>query len=257
MALRRVSGSIFVRGNLALQCFGFRRYLPVGDPVVVAEAFDQWQADEIVLADITASAEGRLLNVDMLNRAKCFLRTPLTAGGGIRSVKDVERLLRHGADRIFINAAARRDPHFVNEASHTFGSQCIVIWMDVYRTPEGLVVYDYLTNQGTPTPVAEWMREVEDRGGGEIILHAVHSDGAMSGFDLELAALADSVEIPVVISGGAGKAGDFADVFRSTGVSGACAGNMFAHTECAISEVKAHLVSLGFEIRPLSQVRPS
>src|SRR4051812_7484434 len=125
MALRRIIGSIFMRGDLAVQCIGFRRYLPVGDPVVIAEAFDQWQADEIVLADITASSRGCLLDVSILDRAKRFLRTPLTAGGGVHSVKDVESLLRRGADRIFINTAARHDPGLINEASHNFGAQCI------------------------------------------------------------------------------------------------------------------------------------
>ncbi len=253
MALRRIIGSIFVRGRVAVQSIGFRRYLPLGDPMVIAEAFDQWQADEIVLADITASAERRVINEFVLEHVSRRLRTPLTAGGGIQTVQDVERLLRNGADRIFINTAARRCPQFVHESSRIFGSQCIIAWVDVWRTPDGLVVYDHIKRQGTRTPPKEWMRELEDRGIGEIILHAVHVDGAMSGFDLEVASLANSVRIPVVISGGAGRGEDFAEVFRSTRISGASAGNLFAHRECAISVVKDHLIDASSEIRPLSQ----
>ncbi|MDR3400898.1 MAG: HisA/HisF-related TIM barrel protein [Chthoniobacter sp.] len=252
MALRRIIGSIFVRERLAVQCIRFRQYLPIGDPAVIAEAFDHWQADEILLADITASGAGRLLDTDLLGRTTRSLRTPVTAGGGVRSVKDVESLLRNGADRIFINTAARRDAGFVNEASRTFGSQCIVVWVDVCRTPAGLAVYDHLAEETTSKPAADWMRELEDRGAGEIILHAVDGDGAMSGFDLELAALSSHVHIPVIISGGASRSEDFADVFRSSPVSGACAGNLFSHKECAISEVKAHLMGLRFDIRHLS-----
>ena len=243
MALRRIIGSIFTRGPLAVQSIAFRQHLPIGDPVVIAEAFDQWQADEIVLADITASGEGRMISPELLKRATKVLRTPLTVGGGIRTTQQVEMLLREGADRIFVNTLARLKNGFVQEAARIFGSQCIVGWVDVLNTGGKLAVYDHLTRQSLPLTPVEWMRELEDAGIGEIILHAVHADGAMQGFDCELAALAANTHIPVIISGGAGNAAHFEQVFSQTAVAGACAGNLFAHSECAISEIKRQIQS--------------
>jgi cyclase len=243
MALRRIIGSIFTRGPLAVQSIAFRQHLPVGDPVVVAEAFDQWQADEIILADITASAEGRLVSPEVIKRATKILRTPLTVGGGIRTPQQVEQLLRQGADRIFINTVSRLKNGFIQEAAQIFGSQCIVAWIDVLNVGGRLTVYDHLTRQSLPISLADWMRAMEDAGIGEMILHAVHADGAMQGFDLALAAYAASTQVPVIISGGAGSAVHFEQVFSHSDVAGACAGNLFAHSECAISEVKRRIQS--------------
>lgn len=251
MALRRIIGSIFTRGNLAVQSTAFKCHLPIGDPVVIAEAFDQWQVDEIVLADITASAEGRMISKDIISRAMHHLRTPLTVGGGISSTRQVEDLLRTGADRIFINTIARRKTGFIQEAAHIFGSQCIVAWVDVLRVAGRLSIYDHLGKSCIDTPPADWIRELEQAGIGEIILHAVHADGAMQGFDLELAEHAAGARVPVIISGGAGNAAHFERVFSQSEVAGACAGNLFTHSECAITEVKRQLQPCSVAIRPL------
>ncbi|WP_395718109.1 HisA/HisF-related TIM barrel protein [Prosthecobacter sp.] len=251
MALRRIIGSIFTRGPLAVQSIAFKRHLPIGDPVVIAEAFDRWQADEIVLADITASAEGRLVSKELITRATQYLRTPLTVGGGIQTIEQVEDLLRSGADRVFINTTARKNDKFVGEAARFFGSQCIVAWIDVLAVDDTLRVYDHLTRSTLDTPLESWMRELEQRGIGEIILHAVHADGQMQGFDLGLAAYAADVAVPVIISGGAGNTGHFATVFRASEVAGACAGNLFSHSECAITTVKRGVLATTPAIRSL------
>lgn len=252
MALRRIIGTIFTRGPLAVQSIAFKRHLPVGDPVVVAEAYDQWQADEIVLADITATAEGRLVSKDIINRATRHLRTPLTVGGGIQTIAQVEDLLRSGADRVFINTTAREKGQFVHDAAQFFGSQCIVAWIDVLRDASGaLRVYDHLTRSTLGTPLEDWMRELEQRGIGEIILHAVHADGQMQGFDLKLATHASAVAVPVILSGGAGCARHFQEAFSASQIAGACAGNIFTHSECAITAVKRGVLASTPAIRPL------
>lgn len=251
MALRRIIGSIFTRGPLAVQSIAFKRHLPIGDPVVIAEAFDRWQADEIVLADITASAEGRIISKDVITRATRYLRTPLTVGGGIQTLKQVEDLLRSGADRAFINTTARKNDKFVGEAARFFGSQCIVAWIDVLSVDGTFRVYDHLTRSSLSTTLKDWMRELEQRGIGEIILHAVHADGKMRGFDLQLAAHAADVAVPVIISGGAGNAGHFEEVFRTSEVAGACAGNLFSHSECVITTVKRSVLATTAAIRSL------
>jgi len=251
MALRRIIGSIFTRGPLAVQSIAFKRHLPIGDPVVIAEAFDQWQADEIVLADITASAEDRLVSKEIITRATKHLRTPLTVGGGIQTIAQVEDLLRSGADRVFINTTARKNDKFVREAAQFFGSQCIVAWIDVLAVDGALRVYDHLTRATLDTPLEGWMRELEQRGIGEIILHAVHADGGMQGFDLKLATHASAVAVPVIISGGAGSTQHFEEVFRVSEIAGACAGNLFAHSECAITTVKRGVLASTPAIRSL------
>lgn len=251
MALRRIIGSIFTRGPLAVQSIAFKRHLPIGDPVVIAEAFDQWQADEIVLADITASAEGRLVSKEIITRATNYLRTPLTVGGGIQTIAQVEELLRSGADRVFINTTARKNEKFVREAAQFFGSQCIVAWIDVLDVAGKLRVYDHLKRSTLDTPLEGWMRELEQRGIGEVILHAVHADGSMHGFDLKLAAHASAVAVPVIISGGAGGTQHFEEVFRASEVAGACAGNLFSHSECAITTVKRGVLASTPAIRTL------
>ena len=256
MALRRIIGSIFTRGPLAVQSIAFRQHLPIGDPVVIAEAFDQWEADEIVMADITASAEGRLVSKDLIIRATKYLRTPLTVGGGIQTIEQVEDLLRSGADRIFVNTTARKHGTFVQEAAQFFGSQCIVAWIDVLAVEGKLRVYEHLTRRCIDTSLEDWMHELEQRGIGEIILHAVHADGQMQGFDLALAAHAADVAVPVIISGGAGSTQHFEDVFHASRVAGACAGNLFAHSECAITEVKRGVLTTTPAIRSLHLTAP-
>lgn len=251
MALRRIIGTIFTRGPLAVQSIAFQRHLPIGDPVVIAEAFDQWQADEIVIADITASAEGRLISPEIIMRATKVVRTPLTVGGGIRSPQQVEQLLRNGADRIFINTVSRQKTGFIREATGIFGTQCIVAWIDVLNVGGKFTVYDHLTRRDLSLPLADWMRELEGAGIGEMILHAVHADGAMQGFDLALAEHAANTHVPVIISGGGGSAAHFDEVFGHSAVAGACAGNFFTHSECAITEVKRHIKSPGIRV-PLS-----
>jgi cyclase len=253
MALQRIIGSIFLQNCLAVQSVGFSRYHPIGDPVVLAETYDQWGVDEIVMIDMTASTEKRLPSSELLDRIMRRIRTPLCVGGGVCSVSDVETLLRHGADRVFINSALQSNSKLASQASSVFGSQCIVAWVDVTRVGGNLKVHSHLHSSSTGLDVRHRMQVLEEAGVGEIILHAVPSDGALSGFDLEIASLAECVQVPVILSGGAGKLRDFIPAFRDSRIAGACAGNMFSHAETVISEVKALLVKEGFAVRPLDK----
>jgi imidazole glycerol-phosphate synthase subunit HisF len=256
MLKRRIIAVVLVRDRHAVQSIDFQRYLPVADPCISVEYYDAWGADEIVLLDITASRRGQRIEAALVSQASANCFAPLTVGGGLRDLEDIRATLEAGADKVSVNSVALLDLDFVSAAADRFGSQCIVISVDV-RSIDGkrYEVYSDCASKPTGCDVVEFSKTLEAAGAGEILLNAADRDGRQSGFDLELCdQVADAVGIPVIALGGAGEAQHFVDLFKSTNVSAGGAANYFNFTEHSIITTKAYLLRRGIDVRLDSHV---
>lgn len=207
MLTRRLIVCLDVRGGRVVKGVNFEALRDVGDPVLLAERYEREGADEITYLDISASAEERATLLDLARRTAERLFIPLTIGGGIRSVEDVGRALRAGADKVSLNTSAVDRPAVLTEAAHRFGAQCIVASIDAAKIDGTYRVFVKGGREPTPREAIAWARECAERGAGEILLTSIDRDGVRSGYDLELTrAVAEAVSIPVIASGGAGNA---------------------------------------------------
>lgn len=225
-----------------------------GDPVESAVAYNDQGADELVFLDITASSDGRDTMVDVVERTaqKCFM--PLTVGGGIRTVADMRVMLHAGADKVGINTAAVNDPDLISGGAEAFGSQCIVVAIDAKSNGDG--TWQVYTHGGRTRidhlDAIEWAREVAERGAGEILLTSMDADGTKDGYDIELnARVSDSIGIPVIASGGAGKLEHMAEVLDKGKADAVLAASIFHFGEYTVGDVKDYLASEGVPVRPL------
>ena len=222
-----------------------------GDPVECAAAYDKQGADELVLLDITATHEGRSTMIDIVSRVADTVFIPFTVGGGIKTVDDFKELLRAGADKISVNSASVRNPDLINEASYKFGSQCVVVAIDAKRKADGGWEV-YLNGGRIPTGIdaVEWAVEAENRGAGEILLTSMDCDGQKTGYDIELTrAVSERVGIPVIASGGAGKAEHFLDAFVDGKADAVLAASLFHFNELPIPVLKDYLAKNNVSVR--------
>ncbi len=254
MLAKRIIPCLDVDHGRVVKGTNFKNLKDAGDPVAVAARYDEEGADELVFLDITASHEDRAILLDVVRRTAevCFM--PLTVGGGIRSLDDIRMLLSAGADKVSINSAAVRDPLLVRRAARKFGSQCIVVNIDPKRVNrDGRVLWEVFINGGrlaTGLEAVAWAREVERSGAGEIVLTSMDSDGTQNGYDLEMTrAVVDSVQIPVVASGGAGSPEHLRAVLDEGGASAALAASIFHFERYSILETKQYLASRGVPVR--------
>ncbi len=216
-----------------------------GDPVEAAAAYDAAGADELVFLDISATTEGRATLTNLVRNVADQLFIPLTVGGGVRSVDDVLRLLDAGADKVAINTAAVENPGLVTAAATRFGAQCIVAAVDI----RGDIVTTHGGRKPTDKRLVPWLKELAERGAGEILLTSMDRDGTKSGFDIAgLLAARDAVRLPIIASGGAGCAAHFVDAAQ-TGATGLLAASLFHFQELSIAEVKAALSAAGYPVR--------
>src|SRR3954468_6525364 len=207
MVTRRVIVCLDVKGNRVVKGVQFESLRDVGDPVELAARYEADGADEIVYLDISASAEERATLLDLARRTAERLFIPLTIGGGIRSSDDVARALRAGDDKVGVNSAAVDTTELVSDCAERFGAQCVVVSIDAKRDDSGWRVYTHGGRTPTSLDAVQWAQECAQRGAGEILITSIDRDGARSGYDLELtSAIADSVSVPVIASGGAGSA---------------------------------------------------
>ena len=208
-------------------------------------------ADEIVFYDITASHEGRGTMLEVVRETAKKVFVPLTVGGGISTIEDFRETLRAGADKVSINSSAVKNPKLISEASDIFGNQCVVVGMDVKRTPAGN--FTVVINGGRidmNIDAVEWAKKVQELGAGEICLNSIDTDGTKSGFDIEmLNAICEVVTIPVIASGGCGKITDFSEVFEKTNSSAALAASLFHFKELTVKQVKQHLKEHDISVR--------
>ncbi len=226
----------------------------MGDILELAERYRDEGADEVVFYDITASPEGRRVDREWVSRVAGILDIPFCVAGGIRSVEDAEAVLNAGAEKVSINSPAIANPKLIEELAARFGSQCVVIGIDSETTADGYRVYqftgdpDRASNTGRDT--LSWVREVQDRGAGEIVLNCMSSDGVRRGYDVrQLKAVRDICDVPLVASGGAGTPAHFVDVFEQSGVDAALAASVFHTGSLLIPDLKARLADCGIEVR--------
>ncbi len=223
-----------------------------GDPVELAQMYDDQGADELVFLDISASHEGRKTMVDVVKKAASVLSIPFTVGGGINTVDDMRLILRSGADKVSVNTAAVLRPQLIAEGAAYFGNQCIVLAIDAKYDPEfgGFRVYTHGGRKPTELDAVEWAKHAVALGAGEILLTSMDKDGEKSGFHLELTrAVSEAVTVPVIASGGAGGKEDFAPVFTEGKADAALAASIFHYKETSVQEVKHRLREQGVHVR--------
>ena len=250
MYAKRIIPCLDVKNGRVVKGVSFVDLRDAGDPVECADAYDKQGADELVLLDITATHEGRSTMIDIVSKVANTVFIPFTVGGGIKSVDDFKELLRAGADKISVNSAAVRNPDLINEAAYKFGSQCVVVAIDAKKNENSWEVY--LNGGRIPTGIdaIEWAKEAERRGAGEILLTSMDKDGQKSGYDIELTrAVSESVGIPVIASGGAGKAEHFLDAFTQGKADAVLAASLFHFNELPIPELKEYLAKNNISVR--------
>lgn len=242
MLKKRIAALILVKDGIVVQSVGFRRYLPVGSPVIAIEFLNDWGIDEIFLIDISASQMRRSPDFKMVSDAAARCSVPLAVGGGIANLDHVKQLMHSGADKVCFNQAILNNQDLIRQVAHIFGEQCVVASIDCVRTSLGPRVYDYLTLSVKDETPAEMARRMRDLGVGEILINSVDRDGSCTGFDIELAlSVSNAVTLPVICCGGAGRAAHFIEILRDTGVCAAAAANFFHFTEHSVTTVKAQL----------------
>jgi cyclase len=247
---KRIIPCLDVKDGRVVKGTQFLNLRDSGDPVEIAELYCQQGADELVFLDITASHEKRGIILDVVRQTAENVFMPLTVGGGIRTIDDIRTLLNAGTDKVSINTTAVKDPDFVNMASKRFGSQCIVVAIDAKREGDGWGVFINGGRVPTGKDAIEWAKEVESRGAGEILLTSMDCDGTKDGFDLELTrSISESLEIPVIASGGAGNLDHFFDVFTTGKADAALAASIFHFKEYEIATVKNFLADKGIIVR--------
>ncbi len=249
MLAKRIIPCLDVKEGRVVKGINFVNLRDAGDPVEQASIYDGQKADELVFLDITASYEKRDIIIDVVKKTVERVFMPVTVGGGISSIEHIRKLLKAGADKVSINSAAVKNPDFINEASLTFGSQCIVVAIDAKRTALGFEVFINGGRLPTGKNAIEWAKEVEKRGAGEILLTSMDTDGTKDGYDLELTRrVVESVGIPVIASGGAGSPEHMKEAFE-IGASAALAASIFHYGEYTILKTKEYLKKEGINVR--------
>lgn len=256
MFAKRIIPCLDVKDGRVVKGINFVNLRDAGDPVEQAKIYDQNGADELVFLDISATPDGHTTTLAVVQSIAEQVFLPLTVGGGIRTVDDIRQTLLSGADKVNINSAAVKDPILLTEGAKRFGNQCIVLAIDAKKCAPGK--WEVYINAGrTPTgfDAIEWAARGVDAGAGEILLTSMDRDGTCEGYDLELTeAIASSVSVPVIASGGAGSKSDFLDVFRETEVGAALAATLFHDKILAIPDLKTFLASHGIPVRLAAEV---
>ena len=251
MITKRIIPCLDVKDGRVVQGVNFKSLSDVSSPVSLAKYYSESGADELVFYDITASAEGRGIFTDILKETARTVFIPLTVGGGISSLGDFERVLTAGADKVSVNSGAIRNPSLIGEAAKRYGSQCVVLSVDVSKIGGKYTVFSHGGRVNTGIDAIEWVREGVSRGAGEIVVNSIDTDGVKRGFDIKmLDAVCRAVSVPVIASGGAGKIGDFIELFEKVPmVSAGLAASVFHFGEIGIEELKRALADAGVGVR--------
>lgn len=252
MITKRIIPCLDVNNGRVVKGVNFVNLIDAGDPVEIAAAYDKAGADEVVFLDITASSDARATKVDMVRRVAEKVFIPFTVGGGIRTVDDFRAILREGADKVAVNSAAIMNPSLISEAAERFGSQCVVVAIDAKRRADGSG-WNIYKNGGRidmGIDAVEWAVRAGELGAGEILLTSMDCDGTKNGYDIELTrTVSESVSIPVIASGGAGRLEHFYDSFAEGKADAALAASLFHFKELEIREVKKYLRDQGISVR--------
>ncbi|WP_221028848.1 imidazole glycerol phosphate synthase subunit HisF [Actomonas aquatica] len=252
MLARRIIPCLDVTNGRVVKGVKFQELRDAGDPVECAKAYDAQGADELVFLDITASSDGRSIMHDVVaaTAEQCFM--PLTVGGGLRTVADIEAMLKSGADKVSLNTAAIKDPELIRAASERFGAQCIVVAIDAKREPDGKSwrVYTHGGRNPTELDAVAWAQRAVELGAGEILLTSMDCDGMKTGYDVALTrAISDAVSVPVIASGGAGELPHFAEALDAGRASAVLAASLFHFGELTVPQVKDYLAEHNVPVR--------
>ena len=252
MYTKRIIPCLDVNAGRVVKGVNFVNLIDAGDPVAVAEAYDQAGADEVVFLDITASSDARNTVVDMVERVAEKVFIPFTVGGGIRTVDDFKQILRAGADKVSVNSAAIMNPSLIADAADKFGSQCVVVAIDARKREDGSGwnIYKNGGRVDVGIDAVEWAMKADQLGAGEILLTSMDCDGTKAGYDIELTRqIAENVSIPVIASGGAGTMDHFYDALTEGKADAALAASLFHYKEMEIMDLKNYLADRGVSVR--------
>jgi len=247
---KRIIPCLDIDNGRVVKGVNFVNLVDAGDPVEVADKYSREGADEITFLDITASSDDRNIIIDTVERAADKVFVPLTVGGGIRKLDDIRDLLMAGADKVSINTSAVLNPELVTESAKKFGSQCIVVAVDIKRNGSAWEVYTHGGRKGTGLDAFAWIKKMESFGAGEILLTSMDRDGTKLGYDVEiLSILSKTIKIPVIASGGAGTLEHIAEAFKIGKADAALCASIFHFGEYTILEVKQFLAEEGILVR--------
>jgi len=250
MLAKRIIPCLDIKDGMTVKGTNFVNLRQAGDPIALGKAYSEQGADELVYLDITASHEGRKTFTELVGKIALEINIPFTVGGGINELKDVERLLNAGADKVSINSAAIRRPELIDEIAKHFGSQVCVVAIDAKETEKGWFCYLNGGRIETERGLFDWAREANERGAGEILFTSMNHDGVKNGFaDDALRRLSDELTIPVIASGGAGKKEHFRDTFINGHSDAALAASVFHFGEIGIRDLKEWLWNEGVRVR--------
>lgn len=244
MLKKRISANLVVKDGIVVQSMNFQKYLPIGKPTIAIEFLNQWGIDEIILLDISASSTNTGPNFGMIKEASAKCYVPLTVGGGINSIEHVKELMHCGADKISLNQASLHNKNLISNTALTFGNQCVVVSIDAIYSNGKYFVYDYLNKKPIAGLTAlDHAKQMEELGAGEILINSVDRDGSYKGYDINLInEICNVVTVPVICCGGARNAADLIEVFNTSNVSAASAGNFFHFTEHSVITTKSNVL---------------
>ena len=253
MLTKRIIPCLDVRAGRVTKGVRFKNNVDLGDPVEMAVDYSEGGADELVFYDITASAEGRPIDIGMVEAVAKSVRIPFAVGGGVSSLSDMERVILAGAEKVSVNSLAVRNPQIIAEGAKEFGAQCVVLGMDPIRSDRAPSGYEITTRgcrEFTGMDAVEWARRAADLGAGEIVVNSVDADGTREGFELEITRLvADAVGVPVVASGGAGRPSHLVDAFARGHADAAIVAGMVHPGDFTIADIKKELCAAGLPVR--------
>ncbi|HFI0080396.1 TPA: imidazole glycerol phosphate synthase subunit HisF [Streptococcus suis] len=251
MLAKRIIPCLDVKDGRVVKGVNFVNLTDVGDPVDAAKAYYEAGCDELVFLDITATHEERDTTVDMVRRVAEQVFIPFTVGGGIRSVEDMNKMLKAGADKVSVNSSAVANPQLIADCAEKFGNQCVVVAIDAKKVEDGSWhVFVAGGRKDTGIDLLDWAKKVVSLGAGEILLTSMDKDGTKSGFDIKmLNAVANVVTVPIIASGGAGNSQHILEVFEQTPATGALAASIFHYGEVSIADTKQAMRQSGIEVR--------
>ena len=250
MLKHRIIPCLISKGRTIVKSVNFANFRMVGDPTTVARVFNERNADELIFLDIMASRENKPPNFKVIEdiARECFM--PLTIGGGIRNIKDVDKLFEIGADKIAFNTISVKNPEFIEKVVRKYGSQAVVVSIDVKKINNKYMAFISAGSEQTQYTAVELARKVESLGAGEILLNSIERDGLMNGYDIELIKeITSAINIPVIVVGGCGKLQDFVDAIKLGGADAVCAASIFYFVGESIITVKKYMDENGLPIR--------
>lgn len=242
MLKKRIIGTLILKNNIVVQSKNFKSFLPIGKPEIAAEYLNQWGIDELILIDIEASQQNRLINLDIVKKVSLYSQVPIAIGGGISSVEDIRNVLSAGGDKVIINSNIMHNPIFLREASEIFGKQCLVCSIDIIKKDKKWLVYDYQNKVTFGKSVSKLISEYDINGCGELFINSVDRDGTYTGLDLSFFDfLKIKPKCPIIFSGGIGKPNDFLEGLRHELIDAVAAANYFHFQEHSVTIVKNFL----------------